>query len=87
MPLLWTGNGFIEDYSKQIEEAEIVIAHAGIGVSIDISKYKKTILVPRRVKLDELVDNHQVEIANALEKQGRVLVLQEDVVVADLINC
>lgn len=50
------------------KNSRIVISHAGIGSIISAMKYKKPlILVPRRRKYNELLDDHQAEIAEKLE--------------------
>lgn len=52
------------------ERARIVISHAGIGsILTAIDMKKPVVLVPRRKALNEMVDDHQVEIATALESE------------------
>ena len=66
------------EYIKLIKQAEVIIAHAGIGVSLDVLKLgKKLILVPRSCDYGEHTDNHQHELARILAKQGRVLLFKD----------
>ena len=57
-----------------IEDAEVVIAHAGCGSALTaLNAGKYPIIVPRERRFGELVDDHQVELARFLE--GRDLAL------------
>jgi beta-1,4-N-acetylglucosaminyltransferase len=52
------------------EKARIIISHAGIGsILTAIDMKKPVVLVPRRKELNEMVDDHQIEIASALEAE------------------
>ena len=60
-------------YEKYIKKAEIIIAHAGIGVIMDCIKFKKKcIIVPRNPTKGEHIDSHQYEICKYLEKYSQV---------------
>jgi len=59
-----------EKFDEFIEESDLVITHAGMGVIIDcISSNKKFILVPRDPEKGELLDSHQYEICNYLKEK------------------
>ena len=52
-------------------EARVIVAHAGIGAAMDALKVGKPfILVPRMQQHGEHMNNHQVEIARAVEERG-----------------
>lgn len=54
-----------------VDRAQVIISHCGEGsVNILDGSGKPYILVPRTYKLGEHVDNHQVELASALSRQG-----------------
>jgi UDP-N-acetylglucosamine transferase subunit ALG13 len=54
-----------------MREADVVIAHAGVGSALGALEAGKTpILVPRRVHRNEHVDDHQVQIAEELAARG-----------------
>jgi beta-1,4-N-acetylglucosaminyltransferase len=60
----------IEDMNKK---ARVVVAHAGAGCIITALKFgRPTVVVPRRKKFDEHVDDHQMIIAKFLERKGIV---------------
>lgn len=55
---------------KYYEKARIIVGHAGIGTIISAYKHgTPIIIVPRREKYNELFDDHQMEIAEKLEKE------------------
>ena len=63
------------EFENYIKKANIVITHAGAGTIIDCLKNKKpTIIVPRRKKYNEHRNDHQMDIARELEREGKVLV-------------
>jgi UDP-N-acetylglucosamine transferase subunit ALG13 len=60
---------------KLIEESEVVVSHAGVGSIICAVRAGHTpIVFPRLVRYGETVDDHQVELARALEQRGTVRV-------------
>ena len=76
-----------ENYIDKIKKSEILITHAGIRVTLDAIKYKKKlIVVPRLAKFNEHTDNHQCELARVLVEQRRVLALNENMGVEEIIS-
>ena len=62
-----------------MDAAEAVVTHAGVGSLLCARDAGHVpIVVPRLRRLGEHVDDHQVELARALEPTGQVLVLWED---------
>ncbi len=58
-----------------IQEADVVISHAGVGSIICAIRAGHTpIVFPRVKRHSETVDDHQVELATALEERGTVRV-------------
>lgn len=52
-----------DEFNAKIDEADIVITHAGTGVIVNsVKKGKKVIGVPRLAKYGEHVDDHQVQL-------------------------
>ena len=50
-----------------IENADIIITHSGVGsITTALKLQKKVIVVPRLKEYKEHVDDHQLEIANAI---------------------
>ncbi len=59
---------------KLVRRSEFVISHAGAGTVIDVlSERKPLILVPRFREFGEHGDDHQIQLADALYRAGRVL--------------
>jgi UDP-N-acetylglucosamine--N-acetylmuramyl-(pentapeptide) pyrophosphoryl-undecaprenol N-acetylglucosamine transferase len=58
-----------------IEEADVVVSHAGVGSIICAIRAGHTpIVFPRLKRYAETVDDHQAELATALEQRGTVRV-------------
>lgn len=57
-----------------IEASDIVIGHAGVGTALKAMEHGRCpILVPRRRRHGEHVDDHQVAVARLLDQRGLVL--------------
>lgn len=67
-----------EDFSELIEKADLVITHSGVGTIIEaITRKKNVVVMPRLARFGEHVDDHQMQIAEAFEKQNLILVCNE----------
>ena len=56
---------------EYIQKSQLVISHAGIGTIILCKEYGVPIIIlPRRRRYGEHMNDHQLEIAMALEKRG-----------------
>ena len=68
-----------DDFERYMEEADIVIAHAGVGTILSaLNKHKKVLVVPRLAKLGEHTNDHQLQIAEAFSKQNYIMELLAD---------
>lgn len=57
-----------DEFNQKIEDANIIITHAGTGVIVNaVKKGKKVIGVPRLVKYEEHVDDHQIQLIQEFE--------------------
>lgn len=64
----------MEDFITRVRQAELVIAHAGVGSIIHaIQQGKVPVIMPRRLELGEHVDNHQLELVEALTRNKRAV--------------
>ena len=68
----------LERFEALIAAAELVICHAGAGTTIQVIRSGKIPLVmPRRLKHGENVDDHQMELTRELVAQGRAVAAYE----------
>jgi UDP-N-acetylglucosamine transferase subunit ALG13 len=80
---------FVEmrEFERLVAGAELLILHAGAGSVIHAVRAGKVpVVMPRRLKYDEHVDDHQVEFAAALEAAGRVAVAYEPAQLEDAVR-
>jgi len=60
-----------EEIKRLYNNARIIVCHAGVGSIITALKNNKPIIVvPRRKKYNEHFDDHQIELAKELEREG-----------------
>lgn len=63
------------EMQQAMQEADLVISHAGVGTALAAMRAgKRAIFVPRRRRHGEHVDDHQAAIADELHGRGLVLV-------------
>jgi UDP-N-acetylglucosamine transferase subunit ALG13 len=63
-----------EKMEKLFDSANLVITHAGVGsVFLALKKGKKVIVVSRMRKFGEHSDDHQIQVAKELERQGMII--------------
>lgn len=59
------------EHEKILRDCSLIISHAGLGNIMQAKKFRKPIIVvPRRKKYGEHIDDHQLEIAKYMEKRG-----------------
>lgn len=67
-----------EQMMQWVDEAELIITHAGAGSMLQaIQAKKRVIAVPRLSKYHEHVNDHQVELARKFEALGYLKVLED----------
>ncbi len=79
-PKNYRHSGFFseEEFSALLKKSDIIISHAGAGSVIRSLEYgKAAIIVPRRKKYGEHTDDHQMELAKEIEKEGRAIVVYD----------
>jgi UDP-N-acetylglucosamine transferase subunit ALG13 len=76
------------DLTEAMGEADVVVAHAGVGTALAALEVGKCpVLVPRRLAHGEHVDDHQTQIANELGRRGlAVSVEADDLTLAELLT-
>ena len=64
------------DLTQAMQEADVVVAHAGVGTALAAFEVGACpLLIPRRHALNEHVDDHQIQIADELVKRNLVVSL------------
>jgi UDP-N-acetylglucosamine transferase subunit ALG13 len=72
---------------RRMREADVIIAHAGMGSILTALELAKPILVmPRRGDLKETRNDHQVATAKALQAHGRVSVAMDEAELRDMLR-
>jgi UDP-N-acetylglucosamine--N-acetylmuramyl-(pentapeptide) pyrophosphoryl-undecaprenol N-acetylglucosamine transferase len=67
------------DLMQAMEEADVVVSHAGVGTALAALEVGKCpVLVPRRPEHGELVDDHQLQIAQELAGRGLAVWAEAD---------
>ncbi len=66
------------ELEKNIKKSSSIITHAGAGTIITaINARKKIIVVPRLKKFSEHTNDHQLELAHALEAEGKIIAVYD----------
>lgn len=72
------------ELATAMAEADVVIAHAGMGTALDaLDAGRLPIVVPRQAHLGEQIDDHQVDLASVLDARGLALARFPDELTAD----
>ena len=65
---------FSNDLESYLEKADILITHGGVGsILLGLEHNCRVIAVPRLLKHQEHVDDHQIEICENLVKKNNIL--------------
>ncbi len=68
----------MEEFDQYMKKADLIICHGGCGsISHALRMGKVPIVVPRRKKYGEHINDHQMQLTQALANQGRVIPLYE----------
>ena len=64
----------MEEFEDHVRQARLVISHAGAGTVLHaLALGKVPVVMPRRLRYAECVDDHQVELVECLAAAGRVV--------------
>lgn len=76
----WQVRDYMEmgEFEVMVQEADLLIMHGGAGSIIHaVSSGKRPVVMPRRAKYGELVDDHQLEFVLQLQRKGYVVLARE----------
>jgi len=74
-----------EEINNLSAKADMIISHAGAGtIMMALRLGKPIICMPRLKELGEHTDNHQLELARTLDKEGKILVAKNE---GELFDC
>jgi UDP-N-acetylglucosamine transferase subunit ALG13 len=75
------------EFKRLVEEAQLVVAHGGIGSIISALEAAKPIVVmPRRAQFREQRNDHQVATARQFEGKGQIIVAYEEQSLAERLD-
>jgi UDP-N-acetylglucosamine transferase subunit ALG13 len=78
--IAWTQFLQPPEFARRFVEAQVVVAHAGMGTILSALQWKKPILVmPRRTSLGEVRNEHQLATARHLAGLGQINVAMDDI--------
>lgn len=65
-------------FNEYIKKADFVICHGGVGTIFNaLENNKRILVVPRLGKYEEHINDHQLEVACELEKDGYLIVYND----------
>lgn len=68
----------MESFMTHMRESDLLILHAGAGAIINaIQAGRVPVVVPRKTRYGEIVDDHQLEFARVLATTGKVIVVED----------
>lgn len=73
--------GFLDfdGFVARIEQARVVVTHAGVGsIMTALEHGKRPVVVPRRAGFGEAVDDHQLPFARRADELGLVELVEDD---------
>jgi UDP-N-acetylglucosamine transferase subunit ALG13 len=66
-------------FKRLIKDTSVVIMHAGAGTLIHaLRDGQKPIVIPRRMKYGEHIDDHQIQLAKEFSNQNRIYLVENE---------
>lgn len=67
-----------DEIIKLMKKSRLVICHSGAGTLLDVFRFNKpTITTPRLKKFGEHIDDQQIELAEVLSEEGKVIAVYD----------
>lgn len=88
-PLHFKWEKFIrpDEYERNIEQADLIVAHAGMGSIITaLSKSRPILVMPRTVSLKETRNDHQIFTAERFSNRSGITVAENEAMIAPLLS-
>jgi UDP-N-acetylglucosamine transferase subunit ALG13 len=64
----------MDEFQQWVEKADLIICHGGCGTLLQTLQLGKVpVVMPRRKKYGEHVNDHQVQLVEALASEGRII--------------
>jgi UDP-N-acetylglucosamine transferase subunit ALG13 len=77
----------LREFSREIDKANAVVAHAGTGTIIQVLLAAKPLLVlPRQARLGETRNDHQIGTARYFAGQGKLLMAETEQDLVEMIE-
>ena len=77
----------VEDVERHIRDADVVICHAGPGTLTAAWRFgNRPIVVPRLARYGECVDDHQVLFAQRLRANGKIVLAESRIELAECLE-
>jgi UDP-N-acetylglucosamine transferase subunit ALG13 len=74
----WVDFLSFEALAGRMREARVVVCHAGVGSMMLARRCgRRPVVVPRRLHLNEAVDDHQLPLARRLDAAGAVTLVED----------
>jgi UDP-N-acetylglucosamine transferase subunit ALG13 len=74
-------------FDRNFQQASAIIGHAGMGtITMALESSKPLLVMPRRKKYGEVVNDHQVVLAIKFEALGHILLARDETELADKIE-
>jgi UDP-N-acetylglucosamine transferase subunit ALG13 len=76
-----------DELGDYMRRARVVVSHAGVGtIMAALAAGKRPVVVPRLAAFDEVVDDHQVELARRLDARGLVTLVEDPSTLAGIVR-
>jgi beta-1,4-N-acetylglucosaminyltransferase len=77
----------MDEFAEQMASSDLLILHAGAGSLIHaLQAGKVPVVMPRRAVFGEHIDDHQLDLSRALEREQRIVVVSQPECLLDAVS-